>query len=363
MKSARQSNQTPQQEPDRFWQAVADRDRAWDGRFVYAVQSTGVYCRPSCPSRRPHRRQVVFFALPEAAEREGYRPCLRCKPQQMNGSDRETQAVRTLCGQIAEGTNRRVDIAAIADQAQIAPRRLRGLFKQMLGVTPTQYAQACRRQHVKALLQNCHTVTRALYGAGYGSTSRLYENVSGKIGMTPATYRRGGKGTTICYAISDSALGSLLVAATDKGICNVRLGDSEATLEADLHREFPAAVLQPDDRHLRQWVETILRHLDGRQPCLDLPLDVRATAFQQRVWQELRSIPWGQTRRYGDIAATIGQPTAVRAVARACASNPAALIVPCHRVIGKDGQLAGYRWGLKRKQDLLAREQRDRQNS
>lgn len=360
MRSARRDNQTQQQQPDRCWQAVIDRDRAWDGRFVYAVQSTGVYCKPSCPSRRPARKQVAFFAGPEAAEREGYRACLRCRPRQVKGTNREGQAVQTLCQRIAAGTNGSVDVAAVADQAQITPRRLRSLFKQMLGVTQTQYAQAHRRQRVKALLQNGHKVTRALYEAGYGSASRLYENVSGKIGMTPATYQRGGKGTTIRYAVADSPLGNLLVAATDKGICSVRLGDSKATLGADLRREFPAAVVQLDDEHLRQWVEAILRHLDGRQPCLDLPLDVRATAFQQRVWQELRAIPWGQTRTYGDIAAAIGQSTAARAVARACASNPVALIVPCHRVVGKTGQLRGYRWGLKRKKDLLVREQRGR---
>lgn len=357
MKSATQDNHAQRQQPDRYWQAVTAKDRSWDGRFVYAVRSTGVYCKPSCPARRPHRRQVVFFSIPEAAEREGYRPCRRCKPQRADGADRDTQAVRTLCHKIAATNDGRINVDSLADQAKISPRRLRSLFKQMLGVTPTQYAQACRRQKMKDLLHNGRKVTRALYEAGYGSASRLYENITDKMGMTPAAYRRGGKGMTIRYAVSDSPLGKILVAVTDKGICSVRLGDSCRTLESGLRQEFAAATIRRDEQHLRAIVATILQHLDGRHPDLDLPLDIRATAFQQRVWQELRRIPWGQTRSYGDIAATLGQPTAVRAVARACASNPVALVVPCHRVIGSNGQLTGYRWGLKRKKELLEHEQ------
>lgn len=344
---------------DRFWQAVLNRDREWNGRFVYAVRSTGVYCKPSCPARRPDRSQVLFFEEPAAAEREGFRACLRCRPQEPEASTIETRAINELCRRLKPPCNSKAIIDAVAARTGLGPRRLRNAFRSTVGVTPTQYARGCRRQHVRVLLHGGKDVTRALYEAGYGSPSRLYESAAETIGMTPAIYGRGGAGTTIRYTVAACPLGSLLVAATDKGICSVRLGDSQETLEAELRTELPAADIRRDHASLHSYVAAILRHLDGQQPSLDLPLDVRSTAFQLRVWQELRKIPRGRTRTYGEVAAAIGSPKSVRAVARACASNPVALIVPCHRVIGEKGQLTGYRWGLQRKKDLLAREKSD----
>ena len=322
------------------------RDRRFDGAFVYAVRSTGIYCRPSCASRRPRRTQVTFFPIPEAAEREGFRACRRCHPADANGTDPGVTLVREACRAIAAGQTPPGD-----------PRRLARVFKRILGITPRAYGQAQRVAHFKQELKRRKQVSPALYEAGYSSTSRVYERTHEELGMTPATYARGGAGVEIVFVTLSTPLGRLLVAATDRGVCRVMLGDSAAKLEADLRGEFDAAHVREDQSgKLEGYVEAILSYLDGTEPHLDLPLDIRATAFQRRVWQELRQIPFGETRTYAEVAKAIGQPQATRAVARACATNPTALVIPCHRVVRGDGELGGYRWGAERKKALLEKE-------
>jgi len=333
--------------PTERWQAVMARDRRFDGAFVYAVRSTGIYCRPSCASRKPRRTQVSFFPIPEAAEREGFRACRRCHPANANGSDPAVALVREACRAIAAGERPRGGDA----------RRLARAFKRILGITPRAYAEARRVTRFKQELKRRKHVSPALYEAGYSSTSRVYEHAHEQLGMTPATYARGGTGVGIAYVTVPTPLGRLLVAATERGVCRVALGDTASALEADLIAEFPAArVVQDRSGKLHGSVTAILAYLDGSEPDLDLPLDIRATAFQRSVWQELRKIPFGQTRTYAGIAKRIGQPTAARAVARACATNPAALVIPCHRVVRENGDLGGYRWGVERKEALLKME-------
>jgi AraC family transcriptional regulator of adaptative response/methylated-DNA-[protein]-cysteine methyltransferase len=338
------------------WRAVLARDAGCDGAFVYAVRSTGVYCRPSCPSVRPRRAGVVFFPVPEAAEQAGFRPCRRCLPAQAVPADPHVDLVRRTCRYIEANLESPLTLAALGGQAGVSPPHLQRVFRRVTGITPRQYADACRLHHLKARLKTRSTVTMAMYEAGYGSSSRLYERAASQLGMTPATYQRGGQATHIRYTVADCPLGRLLLAGTERGICAVRLGNAGEALEAGLASEYPAAELVRDDDGLRPWLEELLEHLDGQRPHLDLPLDVQATAFQWRVWQELRAIPYGSTRSYSEIAAAIGQPTAVRAVARACATNPAAVVIPCHRAVREDGSLAGYRWGLERKERLLQQE-------
>ena len=332
--------------PTERWQAVMARDRRFDGAFVYAVRSTGIYCRPSCGSRKPRRSQVSFFPIPEAAEREGFRACRRCHPAAANGSDPTVARVREACRAIAAGQVPPGD-----------PRRLARAFKRILGITPRAYAEARRVARFKQELKRRKQVSPALYEAGYGSTSRVYERTHEQLGMTPATYAHGGAGVEIVFVTVPTALGRLLVAATDRGVCRVMLGDSAAKLEADLRAEFDAAHVRDEKGgKLEGYVAAILSYLEGTEPHLDLPLDIRATAFQRRVWQELRHIPFGETRTYAEVAKAIGQPQATRAVARACATNPAALVIPCHRVVRADGKVDGYRWGLERKKTLLEME-------
>lgn len=349
-------------DPDGRWQAVLARDARCDGRFVFGVRSTGVYCRPSCPARRPRRENVVFFPLPEAAEHAGFRSCRRCRPRDA-ALDPRVGWVRRLCRHIEASPEGPLTLRALAGEAGMSPHHLQRTFKRVMGITPRQYADACRLATLKARLKKGKAVTEAIYEAGYGSSSRLYERAPAQLGMTPATYRRGGRGMRIAYATVDSPLGRLLVAATERGISAVCLGDSDATLEAALRQEYPAAEVSRDESRLGQWVEAILRYLEGREPHLDLPVDVQATAFQWRVWQELRAIPPGRTRSYGEIARRLGQPTAARAVARACATNPVALVIPCHRVVGESGALTGYRWGVERKRKLLEAEGREAQGA
>lgn len=332
--------------PTERWHAVLARDRRFDGAFVYAVRSTGIYCRPSCASRRPRRAQVTFFPIPEAAEREGFRACRRCHPADADGRDPAVALVREACRAIADGARPRGD-----------SRRLARAFKRVLGVTPRAYAEARRVSRFKQELKRRKHVSPALYEAGYSSTSRVYEHAHEQLGMTPAMYARGGAGVGIAYVTVPTSLGQLLVAATERGVCRVALGENAAALEAELIAEFPAArVVADKSGKLHGSIAAILAYLDGSEPDLDLPLDIRATAFQRRVWQELQKIPFGQTRTYAEIAKRIGQPTATRAVARACAMNPAALVIPCHRVVRTSGDFGGYRWGVERKEALLARE-------
>ncbi len=354
-----------------LWKAVKSRDRQADGAFVYAVRSTGIYCKPSCPSRRPRPSNVRFFPLAEAAEREGFRPCRRCKPSRVTPRDPKLDAVARICrwidsriaaDSIGVPKDDRLTLAALGGIAGMSPYQLDRAFRGAMGITPRQYADAQRMRRLKSRLKKGDDVTTALYDAGFGSSSRLYERAPSQLGMTPGEYGRGGQGMKIHYAIADSPLGRLLVGATGRGISALYLSDSDAVLRAALREEYPRAEILPDaESHigsgkLGKWVAKVLEHLRGREPHLDLPTDVRATAFQRRVWEELRKIPYGSTRTYTEVARSIGKPSAVRAVARACATNPVAVVVPCHRVVREDGELAGYRWGIDRKRVLLQTE-------
>ncbi len=341
---------------ERYWQAVLSRDHASDGTFVYAVRSTGVYCNPSCPSRRPQREQVVFFAQPAAAEQAGFRPCRRCHPDEASILETQVELVRQVCCYIETHLEEPLTLAALSNHVHMSAYHLQRVFKRVMGITPRQYAEARRLEQFKTQLREGESVTGALYDAGYSSSSRLYERANAQLGMTPTIYRRGGKGMHITYTIVDCPLGRLLVAATEKGICAVSLGDSDAILEAALKEEYPAAEIRRDGDVLDRWINAILDYLRGKQPNLDLPLDVQATAFQWRIWQALQAIPYGSTRSYSEIARAVGEPKAARAVARACATNPAALVIPCHRVVREDGNIGGYRWGAERKRRLLAQE-------
>jgi AraC family transcriptional regulator of adaptative response/methylated-DNA-[protein]-cysteine methyltransferase len=339
------------------WQAVLNRDGSRDGSFVYAVRSTGVYCRPSCPSRQPRRSQVVFYPVPEAAERCGYRPCRRCRPASPGG-DPQVELVRGTCRYIEANLESPLTLSTLGAEGGVSPAHLQRVFKRVTGITPRQYADACRLGRLKSRLKERRTVTMALYEAGYGSSSRLYERASTQLGMTPATYQRGGRATHIHYTLLDCPLGRLLLAATERGVSAVYLGDQDQPLQSALRKEYPAAEIERDDVTLKAWAGELLDHLRGQQPHLALPLDVQATAFQWRVWQELQAIPYGSTRSYSEIAERLGQPTAARAVARACATNPVSVVIPCHRAVREDGTLGGYRWGLERKQALLEQEQK-----
>ncbi len=346
----------PTLDPTHQWRIVLARDRRYDGDFVYAVRSTGIYCRPSCPSRRPRRTVVRFFPIPEAAEAAGFRACRRCHPSRLQPHDPAVALVRELCRAIDAQPDGPADLTALGRRAGRSPHQLLRAFRRVLGVSPRQYRDARRVSRLKSSLKEMPHVSPAIYEAGFGSSSRVYERAAGALGMTPATYARGGRGAAIRYSVVPSPLGTLLVAATERGICKIGLGDSTAALERDLRREFPAAHIARDTGRMDAWVQTILAHLAGTEPHLDLPLDIRATAFQQKVWAALRKIPYGSTRSYLAVARSIGSPTATRAVARACATNPVALVIPCHRVVREDGQPGGYRWGVEKKEALLKRE-------
>ena len=325
------------------------RDARQDGRFVFAVRTTGIYCRPSCPSRRPRRDSVEFFLDPRQAERAGYRACLRCKPTEISAQAQAVTRARQLLDE-AEGV---LTLAELGKRVGVSPFHLQRLFKRATGLSPREYQSARRMQQVKQGLRKGDDVTTALYDAGFSSPSRLYEKSHQQLGMTPGAYRSGGAGVTVQYAIVPSPLGRMLVAATPRGLCAVRFGENASELETELRTEFHAATLVRDEAALRPYLRPLLANLRGEIVTIELPLDVRATAFQMKVWEKLREIPAGETRSYSEVAQAIGDPKAVRAVARACASNPVALAVPCHRIVRSDGELAGYRWGLQRKKKLL----------
>ena len=341
---------------EQLWQAVMSKDARFDGQFVFAVSSTGVYCRPSCPSRRAHRERVSFFDLPEAAEQAGFRACLRCQPKRARVLDPQMELVQRVCRVLNSSDNEGVKLAELATRAGVSVFHLQRTFKRVMGISPRQYLAARKFDNFKSLVRKGDSVTTALYESGFNSSSRLYEYAAEELGMTPATYSRGGRGVNINYTIVASSMGRLLVAMTERGVCAVRMGDSEAELEKDLRTEFPHAQVDRADAVLKESVQKILNHLDNSEPHLDLPLDIRATAFQRQVWEKLRAIPYGQTVSYGDVAKALGKPGAVRAVARACATNPVALVIPCHRVVREDKSLGGYRWGLDRKKKLLEQE-------
>lgn len=344
----------PQLDVTEAWAAVAGRDRRYDGRFVYAVRSTGVYCRPSCPSRRPAVANVVFYDDAASAERGGFRACKRCQPRTKGAVTGAAAAVRAAAAFIDAHVDERITLSTLAGQTGVSPFHLQRVFRRELGVTPREYQQARRLDRLRAQLRRGETVSRATYDAGFGSPSRVYEQAGPRLGMTPAAYRRGGHGVRIRFAIVPSPLGQLLVAATPSGVCTVSLGDGEAQLERRLHAEFPRAVIErDDDGSLAALAGKVLAHIRGDGPAHDLPLDVRGTAFQQQVWRALLAIPYGETRSYAQVAAAIGRPTATRAVARACATNPVAVVIPCHRVVRSDGGLGGYAGGIERKERLL----------
>lgn len=343
---------------DEFWNAVLSKDRAFDGQFVFAVSSTGIYCRPSCPSRRPRRENVSFFALPATAESAGFRACRRCHPGDLRTTDPQIKMVQQVCRVIEESDGDSVTLETLSEKVGVSSFHLQRTFKSIMRMSPGEYAETRRVNSFKQSVQAGETTTNAIYDAGFGSSSRLYELASSQLGMTPATYGKGGRGAVIRYAIGDSPLGRLLVAATDKGVCSVRLGDSDDALTNELRQEFYAAEILLDESRLDQALAAVVNHLNDKTPRIDLPLDIRATAFQRQVWEQLQKIPAGETHSYTEVAKGIGQEKAVRAVARACATNPVALVIPCHRVIREDKSLGGYRWGLDRKKKLLEREAR-----
>ena len=335
-----------------YWDAVAAHDRGMDGVFFYAVMSTGVYCRPSCPSKRPRRENVVFFRAREAAERAGFRPCKRCKPDAIAQCDPNAQIVEKVCRYIDTHADQPVTLEALGRALGISPFYLQRTFKSVTGITPRAYADSRRLNSLKAGLREGHSVTRSLYDAGYGSSSRLYERASSQLGMTPARYGKQGSGVTIHYTIVQTPIGKMMLAGTDRGVCSIRFGDAAATLESELRAEFPKAEIVHADRELEEQVKTLRATIAGENTA-PLPLDIQATAFQRRVWEALEAIPRGETKSYSKIAVEIGRPKAARAVARACATNPVAVAIPCHRVVREDGAMGGYRWGVERKKRLL----------
>ena len=352
---ARQTSTAPHFSDDPRWKAVLERDAAQDGKFVFAVSTTGVYCRPSCAARRPRRENVQFFTTNDAAEKAGYRACLRCKPKAFTGNA-ESDGVKAICRFIEQHLDEPITLPRLGKEFRQSPFHLQRRFKAVLGITPREYADSRRMETLKRNLQAGDSVTRAMYDAGYGSSSRLYERTASQLGMTPDKYRRGAIAASIRYTCSDSPLGRMLIAATERGVCSIQFGRSDGELLAGLKREFPFAVRKTDDGGLQSWVEALLRHMSGKDLDSSLPLDIRATAFQRRVWAYLQSIPFGATKSYGQVAKAIGRPSAARAVARACATNPVAVAIPCHRVVREDGSMGGYRWGMERKKTLLAME-------
>lgn len=347
------ANQVSPRMAARFWRATLQRDARADGTFVLAVRSTHIYCRPSCPARRPLRRNVTFFRTQEEAEKQGYRPCLRCKPN-------ETAAAAALVARAAQRLAQSIDesprLSQVARQLATTSATLRRAVRQVTGLTPRELTEALRVKRFKSLLRAGRNITDALYESGYGSSSRVYERSNAQLGMTPATYQKGGKGMKIEYTVAKSPLGKVLVGATERGVSAVYLGDVQNELVAALREEYPRAEIAAAGSNSQRWVREIVQRIEGKPVQEELPLDLQATAFQRRVWQELQRIPRGSTRTYSQVAKALGQPKAVRAVARACATNPVSVVVPCHRVVREDGSLAGYRWGLNRKQQLLATE-------
>ena len=339
----------------RRWQAVVDRDTSLDGAFVFGVSSTGIFCRPSCPAKRPRHENVSFYNDALQAEQAGYRACLRCRPKAVDGNP-QSALVRAMCRYIEQHIEDRLTLSLLAKEFRRSSFHLQRTFKSVLGVSPKAYIDACRLRQVKQNLQAGLSVTTALYAAGYGSSSRLYERTASQLGMTPEKYRRGAVAAVVRYTIASSPLGRMLIAATEKGICAIQFAGSDQELQQGLMREFPFATRRRDDQALAESRANLTRLMEGREANPSLPLDIRATAFQRRVWEALQQIPRGETRSYSAVAKKIGMPKATRAVARACATNPVAVAIPCHRVIREDGDMGGYRWGLERKEQLLALE-------
>lgn len=334
------------------WQIVQSKNAEFDGAFFFGVSSTKIYCKPSCAARRPKRENTTFFATRAEAESAGFRACLRCRPQVDGARNANAELVMQACRLIEKNLEEEVSLEFLAAELNVSPSHLQRTFKQTLGVSPKEFRDAGRLNRFKKQVRRTD-LTTAMYESGFNSSRALYEKATQKLGMTPAAYRRGGVNLKISYVTAESSLGKLLVASTEKGVCAVAFGDTEEQLTANLAKEFPAAEIRPDDDNLQDYVRAIVEYLDGRRRTLALPLDLQATAFQLQVWAELRRIPYGETRSYKEVAEGLGNAQAVRAVARACASNPVALVNPCHRVVGADGKLSGYRWGVGRKKMLL----------
>lgn len=343
---------------DICWNAVQNRDSSQDGHFFFGVLTTGVYCRPSCAARLPLRRNVRFFATGADAERAGLRPCKRCRP--METRDVLAERMERICRYIETHSEEPLSLDALAERAAMSRFHFQRTFRSLVGVTPKQYLDAHRLRGLKTHLKSSADVTSAVYDAGYGSASRVYERADTRLGMTPKEYRSAGRGVRITYVSFETPLGLLMAGATDRGLCFVQFGDTHEQLSEMLRAEYPNAefepMREPRDPHFEAWVNALRNHLAGTHPHLDLPADIRATAFQLRVWKYLQSIPYGEVRSYTEVARGIGQPAAVRAVARACAANALALVIPCHRVIRGSGELGGYKWGLPRKRALIDRE-------
>lgn len=337
------------------WQAVREKNKSFDGLFYFGVQTTGIFCRPSCSSRTPKRANVSFFVSTADAQAAGYRACLRCKPLETTFRGKNADLIERALKLLRDGDREIASIDDLCTELGVSSGHLQKTFKTTLGLSPKEVMDMMRIENFKENVRVAD-VTTSLYESGFGSSRSLYEKAGERLGMTPATYKKGGKGMKIKYTIVDSPLGKMLVARTEKGICAVSFGDTQESLAKELSSEFHSADIRNDDAGLESAVKAILRGLDGEKTILTLPLDLQATAFQMRVWSELRKIPYGETRSYADIADAVGNPKAVRAVARACATNPVALVNPCHRVIGSDGKLSGYRWGIERKKQILDRE-------
>jgi len=341
---------------DERWQALLTRDANADGAFYTCVHTTGIYCRPTCPARKPKRENVTFVATRADAVRAGFRACKRCKPDELTGhAEHQADIIAKACALI-EKSDDRLTLDQLAESAGMSRFHFHRLFKKMTGVTPKSYAGAHRADRVRDQLTQTSTVTEAIYGSGFGSNGRFYATSAKLLGMTPSDFRAGGQGTTIQFAIGDCSLGSILVAATEMGVCSIMMGADPEPLISQLHGRFPNAHILDGGDAFTQTVTDVVNYVEEPSRGLDLPLDIRGTAFQQRVWEALREVPAGMTASYSEIAARIGSPKAVRAVASACARNEIAVAIPCHRIIGQNGSLTGYRWGTERKQTLLERE-------
>ena len=341
-------------ESEMFWQAIRRRDARFNGAFVFGVKTTGVFCKPSCSARAAKRENVVFFYAARDAEAGGFRACLRCRPSVENGVDPQIGMVLRACEMLE--TDEPVTLESVAAEVGLSTSHFQRTFTNIVGISPKKYAEAKRMERFKDELRGGSDVVTAMYDAGFGSSSRLYEKAAENLGMTPAIYKKGGKGMAINYTIAECDLGLLLVARTPRGICSVTFGDSREQLADALHAEFPNAKIAEDAENLKDAVDGLLKYLSGKQKRLVLPLDLQATAFQLQVWEALKDIPYGETRSYAEIAEQLGDRQKVRAVAQACARNRVALVIPCHRVIASDGSITGYRWGVERKKELLAKE-------